>query len=86
MSIGSLQRGKTPPPPWVFWIWHLTIWWCDFSSATLENAEYYFIAITPGLLWPKVVAPDKVLFMGQIEQFDHLTVCKQMTNWIISDT
>ena len=23
-----------------------------------------------GLLWPRVVAPDRVLFMGQIEQFD----------------
>ena len=24
----------------------------------------------PGLLWPGVVAPDKVLFMDQIELFD----------------
>ena len=26
------------------------------------------------------VAPDRVLSMGQIELFDHLTVCKQMTD------
>ena len=33
-------------------------------------------------LWPIVVAPDRVLSMGQIEmfEFDHLTVCKQMIN------
>ena len=24
----------------------------------------------PGSLWPRLVAPDKVLFMGQIELFD----------------
>ena len=28
--------------------------------------------------WPPVIAPDEVLSMGQIEQFDILTVCKQM--------
>ena len=51
----------------------------------------------PGPLWARVVAPDRVLSMGQIELFDnkilylrwtelleielfdHLTVCKQMT-------
>ena len=33
----------------------------------------------PGPLWPGVVAPDRVLSMGQIELFDHLTVYKQMT-------
>ena len=29
-----------------------------------------------GLLWPGVVAPDRVVSMGQIEQI----VCKQMTD------
>ena len=24
----------------------------------------------PGLLWPRLVSPDKVLLMGQIEWFD----------------
>ena len=33
-----------------------------------------------GPLWSRVVAPDKVPSMGQIELFDHLTVYKQMTD------
>ena len=32
-----------------------------------------------GPFWPEVVAPDKVLSMGQIELFDIQTKCKQMT-------
>ena len=58
--------------------------------------------LLPGPLWPWVVAPDRVLSMGQIELFeilnyvqindlrlielleielfDHLTVCKQITD------
>ena len=31
-------------------------------------------------LWPKVVAPFRIFSMGQIELFNHLTVCKQMTD------
>ena len=38
--------------------------------------EYLFIAITPTSILTGVVAPDRVIFMGQIEQI----VCKQMTN------
>ena len=34
----------------------------------------------PGPLWLTVVAPDRVLSMGQIELFDHFTECKQMTD------
>ena len=42
----------------------------------------------PGPLWPRVVAPDKVLSMGQIELFelleielfDHLTLFKQTSD------
>ena len=34
----------------------------------------------PGPLWPRVIAPDRILSMGQIELFDHLTVYKQMTD------
>ena len=33
----------------------------------MGNAEYLFIAILPGQLWPRVVAPERVLSMGQIE-------------------
>ena len=28
------------------------------------------LPLLPGLLWPRVVASDRVLYMGQIEQFD----------------
>ena len=33
----------------------------------------------PGPLWPWVVAPERVLSMGQIEPFDIKTASKQMT-------
>ena len=56
------------------------------------------VPLLPGPLYPRVVAPNRVLSMGQIEMFDiqavylgwtdlfevalfdHLTVCKQMTD------
>ena len=56
------------------------------------------LPLLPGPLWPRVVAPDRILSMDhielfdiqtndlrliklfQIELFDHLTVCKQMTD------
>ena len=47
--------------------------------------ELWRIQSTPSLsslpdpLWPKVVTPDMVLSMGQIELFDIQTVRKQMT-------
>ena len=34
------------------------------------------VPLLPGPLWPRVVAPDVVQSIGQIEQ----TVCKQMTD------
>ena len=33
-----------------------------------------------GPFWPRVVTPDRVLSMSQIELLDHLTVCKRMSN------
>ena len=33
----------------------------------LGNMGYSFIVIAPRPLWPGVVAPDRVLSMGQIE-------------------
>ena len=54
------------------------------------------LPLLPAPHWPRVVAPDRILSMAQIElfdiqiecqielfeieQFDHLTVCKQMTD------
>ena len=47
---------------------HETIWWWGFSNAgALGNAEYPFIAIAPGSHCPRVVAPDRVLSLSQIE-------------------
>ena len=37
------------------------------------------LLLHPGSLYPGVVAPDRVLSMGQIELFDILTACKQQT-------
>ena len=37
------------------------------------------LPLLPGPLWHRVVATDRVLFMGQIELFDIYTECKQMT-------
>ena len=38
------------------------------------------LPLLPGPLWPGVVVPYRVLSMGHIELFNHLTVCKQMTD------
>ena len=32
----------------------------------------YFLPLRPGPLWPGVVAPVGIQFMGQIELFNHL--------------
>ena len=47
------------------------VFWRMQSSSSLS--------LLPGLLWPGVVAPERFLSMGQIELFDILTVCQQMT-------
>ena len=36
----------------------------------LPNAEYPFLPLLPGPFWLGVVALDRVLSMGQIEQYD----------------
>ena len=38
------------------------------------------LPLLPGPFWFVMVPPDWVLFIGQIELFDHLTMCKQMTD------
>ena len=37
------------------------------------------LPLLPGPLWPGVVAPERVLSIGQIERFNIQTNCKQMT-------
>ena len=63
-----LQRGKTLHPT--------CVWSRDPSSGALENVKYPFVAIapSPNPLWPGVGASDRVLSMGQIELFNHLSV------------
>ena len=40
------------------------------NAGALGNTEYPFIPIAQGPLSPGVVAPNKVLYMGQIELFN----------------
>ena len=40
------------------------------DGEALENVEYPFIAITLKFMLTRVVAPDRILPMGQIELFD----------------
>ena len=44
------------------------------------NMEYPSLPLLPGLLWPGVVVLVRVLPIGQIKPFHHLTVCKQITD------
>ena len=37
------------------------------------------LPLLQGPLWPQVVAPERVLSVGQIKQFEIQTVCEQMT-------
>ena len=75
----SLQKGKTPPhnecPRYDTKQSHIEVrvmleLWGMWSTPSLPSL--------PGPLWPGVVAPDRILSMGQIE-----LNCVLMLNWII---
>ena len=70
-------------PQQVPWIWPYTTKWWGFSNAgVLGNVEYPSLPLLLVLLWPSVVAPDRVLSKSQIEQI----VSKQMTDvklWLL---
>ena len=68
MSI-SLQRGN-PPQPNEYPGYDIKQSDGEVPVMLWGNTEYLFIFITPGPLWPGVVAPDRFLSMGQIEVFD----------------
>ena len=54
----------------------------DGEAPALVIVEYPFLAIAPGPLWLRVVAPDRVLSVGHIKW----TVCKQRTDvklWLL---
>ena len=38
------------------------------------------LSLPPGSLWPRVVAPDRVTYIGQTGIFDIWTMSKQMTD------
>ena len=40
----------------------------------------HLLLLLAGPLWLGVVAPDRILSIGQIELFDHLTLYKQITD------
>ena len=63
-STASLRRGKTQAMSIL--IMTLNYLMAIFSGA-LGNMENPLIAISLSPLWPGVVAPDRVLFMGQIK-------------------
>ena len=73
-----LCRGVRPPLQWVSRIYDtksdgevpamLELW---------ERQRTLSLSLLPGPLWPRVVAPDRVLSMGQIE-----LNCVLMLNWI----
>ena len=58
------------PPQRVSCILHKTAWWWVSSPRVWGNAAYPFIPSLPGPLRAGVVAPDRVLSIGQIELFD----------------
>ena len=78
IQTASLQRGKPPTNE------------CPGYDTKQSNCEFPVIVelwgmqstlslpLLPGPLWPGVVAPDRVLSMGQIE-----LNCVHMLNWIV---
>ena len=72
-----LCRGVRLPPMSVL-IWHSTI--CLWGSSPGALWSTSLLPLLLGPLWPREETPDRVLSMGQIELFDHLIVCKQMTD------
>ena len=79
MPSGSLQRGKLPPPnecP------GYDIKQSDDkapSSDIWEVSSSPSLQLLPGPLSPGVVAPNRVLSMGQIKLLDIQTASKQIT-------
>ena len=74
-----LCRGVKKPSQRMSWVYNTK----QSDGAVPVNLELWIMRITPslpslqGLLWPGVVAPDRVLSMGQIEPN-----CVLMLNWV----
>ena len=54
------------------------IWWGSCNAGSLENTEKPSLPSLQVPFWPEVVAPDRVLSMGQIE-----LNCMITLNWIV---
>ena len=59
----SQQRDKTAQTS----VLDMTLIWGYSNSGALGNGEYHSLPSLPGLLWLGVVAPDRVLSIGQIK-------------------
>ena len=60
-------------------IWYKVtkLWGSSYAGALGNKSTPWYWSQVPGPIWPRVVAPDKVLFVGQIE-LNHVF----MLNWI----
>ena len=73
----SLQKDKS------VLIWHLSIWWWGFSkTGALGMWSTPLFTSLPGLHLSRVVAPIRVLCMGQIKLLGHLN-CVLLLNWFV---
>ena len=84
MLTASLQRGKTPFLANECFGYDTKL--SDVETPVLDLWEMWSILsllLLPGPLWPIVVVPVGVPSMDQIELFNYLTECKQMTDiWL----
>ena len=73
----------------LFLIWHWKTWWWGSSNAeALGIRSSLHCHCSPGLLCHRVIAPDRVPSMAEIEQ-TRCFVCKEMTDvkfWLCYNT
>ena len=74
----SLQRGKTPPNKRPGYDTKESDGEVPVMPELWGMHSTHSLPLIPGLLWPGVVAPDRILSMGQIE-----LNCILMLNWIV---
>ena len=77
------RRIKTPPPKKSLHDTKLSDGEAPVMLELWGMRRTYSLPLLPGPHWPGVVAPDRVLSIGQIELLIILTVCKQITDVLI---
>ena len=55
-------------------------WWGSSNAGAWGNVEYPFTSIAPKFFLARLIAPDGLLSVRQIEPFVIWTVCKQMAD------